>query len=103
MTLPLPTLDKRNVFTWLIIAAYTQLRLTRGLVKDNRLPWERPRKPDQLTPNRVRREFRRIAPTIGTPARPPKTDTPGPGRPKGTHKPPRTRYPAIKKHKPAAA
>ncbi len=93
----LRTPEQADRWTWLVIAAYTQLRLARGLIDDMRLPWERPRDPTQLTPARVRRGFHRLRPTIGTPARPPKSDTPGPGRPKGTHRPPRTRYPAVKK------
>ena len=36
---------------------YTQLRLARGLVADQRLPWERPRDPTRLTPARIRRGF----------------------------------------------
>jgi len=91
------TPDQADRWTWLIVAAYTQLRLARGLVDDLRLPWERPRDPTQLTPARVRRGFRRLRATIGTPAGPPKSNTPGPGRPKGTRRPPRTRYPAVKK------
>ncbi|HXL20356.1 MAG TPA: NF041680 family putative transposase [Streptosporangiaceae bacterium] len=93
----LQTPEQADRWTWLVVAAYTQLRLARGLVDDIRLPWERPRDPAQLTPTRVRRGFRRLRATIGTPASPPKSDTPGPGRPKGTARPPRTRYPAIKK------
>ena len=84
-------------WTWLIIAALTQLRLARGLVEDHRLPWERRRQPHQLTPARVRRGFRRLGGIIGTPARPPKPARAGPGRPKGTTRPPRPRHPAIKK------
>jgi hypothetical protein len=84
-------------WSWLTIAALTQLRLARELIEDRRLPWERPRQPHQLTPARVRRGFRRLGATIGTPARPPKPARAGPGRPKGTRKPPRTRHPAIKK------
>jgi hypothetical protein len=84
-------------WTWLIVAAYTQLRLARGLVEDLRLPWQRPRDPTKLTPSRVRRGFRPLRVTIGTPAQPPKSRTPGPGRPKGTPRPARTRHPAIKK------
>jgi hypothetical protein len=91
------TPEQADRWTWLIVAGYTQLRLARHLVDDNRLPWERPAKPGRLTPARVRREFRRLAPTLGTPARPPKSRTPGPGRPTGTRRPPRTRYPAVKK------
>jgi hypothetical protein len=97
ITPSLRTPKQADRWTWLIVAAYTQLRLGRGLVEDLRLPWERPRDPAQLTPTRVRRGFRRLRATIGTPASPPKSDTPGPGRPKGTRRAPRTRYPAIKK------
>ncbi|MDQ6798408.1 MAG: transposase, partial [Actinomycetota bacterium] len=93
----LRTPEQADRWTWLIVAAYTQLRLARGLVDDMRLPWEKPRGPAQLTPVRVRRGFRRLGATIGTPASPPKSGTPGPGRPKGTGRPPRTRYPAVKK------
>ena len=84
-------------WTWLVIAAYTQLRLARGLVDDLRMPWERPCDPARLTPARVRRGFRRLRATFGTPASPPKSDTPGPGRPKGSRRGPRTRYPVIRK------
>ena len=92
------TPEQADRWSWLIVAAYTQLRLARGLVDDLRLPWERPLEPERSSrPARVRRGFRRLRATIGTPASPPKSTTPGPGRPKGTRKPPRTRYPAVKK------
>ena len=91
------TPDQADRWTWLVVAAYTELRLARGLVGDLRLPWERPCDPTKLSPCRVRRGFRRLRATLGTPALPPKSRTPGPGRPKGTQKPPRTRYPAVKK------
>lgn len=93
----LRTPEQADRWTWLVLAAYTQLRLARGLVDDLRLPWERRRKPGRLTPARVRRGFRRLTPTLGTPASPPKSRTPGPGRPKGTRRERRTRHPAIKK------
>ena len=93
----LRTPEQADRWTWLVLAAYTQLRLARDLVDDLRLPWERQRKPGRLTPARVRRGFRRLAPTLGTPASPPKSRTPGPGRPKGTRRERRTRHPAIKK------
>ena len=91
------TPQQADRWTWLVVAALTELRLARGLVADLRLPWERPRDPSLLTPSRVRRGFRRLRATLGTPASPPKSTTPGPGRPRGTRKPPRTRYPAVKK------
>jgi hypothetical protein len=89
--------EQADRWTWIVIAAYTQLRLARQLVDDLRLPWEPRCDPEKLTPARVRRGFRRLRATLGTPAHPPKSSTPGPGRPKGTRRPPRTRYPAIKK------
>jgi hypothetical protein len=93
----LRTPEQADRWTWLVVAAYTQLRLARGLVADDRLPWERPCDPARLTPSRVRRGFRRLRAAIGTPASPPKSHTAGPGRPKGTRRPPRTRYPAVKR------
>ena len=93
----LRTPEQADRWTWLVVAAYTQLRLARGLVADDRLPWERPCDPAKLTPVRVRRGFRRLRAMLGTPASPPKSATAGPGRPRGTRRPPRTRYPAIKR------
>jgi hypothetical protein len=91
------TPEQADRWTWLVLAALTQLRLARGLVDDLRLPWERPLDPAKLTPARVRRGFRRLRAIIGTPASPPKSDRAGPGRPKGTATGPRQRYPVIKK------
>ncbi|MCP3913771.1 MAG: transposase [Actinomycetia bacterium] len=91
------TPDQADRWTWLVLNAYTQLRLARNLVDDLRLPWERRSDPNKLTPTRVRRGFRRLRAHIGTPAHPPKPSRAGPGRPKGTRRPPRTRYPTIKK------
>ena len=93
----LRTPEQADRWSWLIIAGHTQLRLARGLVADQRLPWERPRDPTRLTPARIRRGFPTLIATLGSPASPPKSDTAGPGRPAGTSRPPRPRYPAIKK------
>jgi len=79
-------------WTWLLIAAYTQLRLAAPLAADLRLPWQPPAPPGTMTPARVRRGFRAVCETAGTPAAPPRSSRPGPGRPKGTpnqHKAPR--------------
>jgi len=91
------TPQQADLWTWLVIATYTQLRLARGLVGDLRLPWERRCDPAKLSPRRVRRGFCRLRAYIGTPAQPPKTSKPGPGRPKGSKSGPRRRHPAIKK------
>ena len=89
--------EQADRWTWLVLTAYTQLRLARGVVADCRLPWEPPRHPDRLTPTRVRRGFRRLVPILGTPARPPKPTKAGPGRPKGSRRGPAARHPTIKK------
>ncbi len=47
-------------WTWLVLAAHTQLRLARPLAQDLRRPWERPMAPERLTPARVRRGFRNL-------------------------------------------
>lgn len=70
-------------WTWIVIAAYTQLRLARPLARDHRLPWQKPLAPGKLTPARVRAGYRRICATTAHPAKPPKRTRPGSGRPKG--------------------
>jgi DDE superfamily endonuclease len=77
-------------WTWLIIAAHTQLRLARPLAADLRRPWERPAPPGRLTPARVRRGFRNIRAKTAQPAHAPKPGKPGPGRPPGS----KNRHPA---------
>ena len=71
-------------WTWLIIAAHAQLRLARTLAADLHLPWQRPAPAGRLTPARVRRGFRNIHATTGSPASAPKPGKPGPGRPPGS-------------------
>ncbi len=75
-----------DVWTWLVIAAHTQLRLARPLAEDLRRPWERPApEPRRLTPARVRRGFRNLHATTARPAAAPKPNRPGgPGRPPGS-------------------
>ncbi|WP_316691124.1 NF041680 family putative transposase [Pseudonocardia sp. H11422] len=77
-------------WTWLIIAAHTQLRLARPHATDLRRPWEKPAPPGRLTPARVRRGFRHLRPRTCLPAGAPKPTHPGPGRPPGS----RNRRPA---------
>jgi hypothetical protein len=71
-------------WTWLTLAAHTQLRLARDLTDDLRRPWEKPAAPGRLTPARVRRGFRNIHRKLAQPAGAPKHFTPGPGRPPGS-------------------
>lgn len=85
-----PSADR---WTWLVLAAHTQLRLARDLAEDLRRPWEKPVAPGRVTPARIRRGFRNLRAKTGTPARAPKPTGPGPGRPQGSkNRAPATRY-----------
>lgn len=88
--------EQAERWTWLVLLAYVQLRLARGIVADRRLPWERPRRPRRLTPTRVLRSFATLLATVGTPAEPPKPCGRSPGRPKGSRTGPAKRHPALK-------
>jgi hypothetical protein len=76
--------DTADLWTWLIVAAHTQLRLARPLAEDLRQPWERRTERRRLTPARVRRGFRNLRATAAHPAAAPKTTRAGPGRPPGS-------------------
>jgi hypothetical protein len=89
--------EQADRWTWLVLAAYTQLRLAREVAGDQRLPWERPRPPARRSPLRVRRGFPRLLATLGSPANAPKPAGRSPGRPKGRASGPAVRYPAMKK------
>jgi hypothetical protein len=57
------TPEQGDRWTWLIVAAHTQLRLARHLTTDLRRPWEKPvTEPHRLTPARIRRGFRNLRP-----------------------------------------
>ncbi|CAO0828248.1 hypothetical protein SMICM17S_04716 [Streptomyces microflavus] len=71
-------------WTWLVIAAHTQLRPARPLAEDLRNPWERPTRHGRLTPARVRRGFRCLHGKTPQPANAPNPTTAVPGRPIGT-------------------
>jgi hypothetical protein len=89
--------EQADRWTWLVLASYTQLRLARAVVCDQRLPWERPRPLLRLSPYRVRRGFPRLLCALGSPASAPKPAGRSPGRPRGRCSGPALRYPAIKK------
>ncbi|MET9182873.1 NF041680 family putative transposase [Kitasatospora aureofaciens] len=97
------TPEAADRWTWLILAAYTQLRLARPLAADLRRPWEQPAPPERLTPARVRRGFRNLRPKAACPAGAPKPSRPGPGRPPGrknTHPTPRHDVHTVRKTDP---
>ncbi|MGP4017465.1 NF041680 family putative transposase [Saccharopolyspora sp. 5N708] len=90
----LRTPESADRWTWLVIAAHTQLRLARPITEDLRRPWEKPvTEPRQLTPARVRRGFRNLHPNTSHPTAAPKPSRPGPGRPpRSRNKHPATRH-----------
>jgi hypothetical protein len=84
--------------TWLVLVAFTQLRLARAAcVADRRLPWERHYNTGRLTPIRVHRVVSALLAQLGTPAKPPKPCGRSPGRSKGRISGRAKRYPALKK------
>ncbi len=91
--------EQADRWTWLVLLAYTQLRLARRAIEDRRLPWERPQRPGRraLTPARVRQAFPQLLVALDTPADPPKPCGRSPGRPPGRRSGPAPRYPAIQK------
>jgi hypothetical protein len=89
--------EQADRWTWLVALAYTQLRLARGAVADQRLPWERPLPPPRLTPTRVQRRFVTLAGRLRTPAAPPRPCGRSPGRPKGRRSRPAARHPPVHK------
>jgi hypothetical protein len=91
------TPEQADRWTWLVLLAYTQLRLARPIAIEARLPWERRLPAHRLTPARIRRGFPQLLPTLGTPASPPKPCGRSPGRPIGSRRGPALRQPAIKK------
>jgi hypothetical protein len=90
----LRTPAQAQVWTWLVIAAFTQLRLARPLA-DARLPWDHSARP--VTPARARRAFRALRAILGTPAGPPKPSGRSPGRPPGRRSAPAPRHRVISK------
>ncbi len=88
--------EQADRWTWLVVAAYTQLRLARTRCEDLRLPWERRYDVGRLTPIRVHRAVSVLLAHLGTPAKPPKPCGRSPGRPKGRLSGRAKRYPALK-------
>jgi DDE superfamily endonuclease len=85
-------------WTWLVAAVFWQLWLARPIVAEHRLPWERPRPAERLTPGRVQRAFSGLLATLGTPARAPQPRGKSPGRQAGQCPEPAPRFPVV--HRP---
>ena len=89
--------EQADSWSWLVLAAYTQLRLARPWVQDKRLPWQRRLESNKITPYRVRRAFSSVLSVLGTPASGPKPCGRSPGRPKGCRFGPAALHPVLKK------
>ena len=89
--------EQADRWTWLVVAAFTQLRLARARVADLRLPWERRYDPGRLTPVRVHRVVSALLARAGHAREAAETLRKVPGRPKGRLSGRAKRYPAIKK------
>jgi len=83
--------EQADRWTWLVLLAYTQLRLAQAIAAD-----QRPQRA-ALTPARVRQGFPELLAWVGTPASAPKPCGHSPGRPPGARSGPAPRYPALKK------
>ena len=92
------TPEAADRWTWMVIAAHTQLRLARYLTDDVRRPWERAAPPGRMTPARVRRGFPSIRGTMALPASAPKPSRPGPGRPPGSKNTRPSQHHTVGKH-----
>jgi len=86
-------------WTWLVLLAYTQLRLARRAIQEVRLHWEPSQRPHRaaLTPARLRQAFPQLLVTLGTPANTPKPCGRSPGRPAGRTSGPARRFPSQTK------
>lgn len=89
--------DQADRWTWLVLLAYTQLRLARPLAHDQPLPWQRPQPTGKLTPERVQRAFSKLLLRLPILASPPQPCGRSPGRPKGKRSGRATRNSAITK------
>ena len=83
-------------WSWLVALAVWLLLLSRPIVEDHPLPWQKPQR--KLTPQRVQRRLPLIFAQFGSPARTPKMRAKSPGWPKDRHRTPKQRFKVVKKH-----
>ena len=87
-------------WSWLVALAVWLLYLSRPIVKDHPLPWQKPQ--HRLTPQRVQQSLPLIFAHFGSPARQPKTRGKSHGWPKGKHRKPKQRFNVVKKQSASA-
>jgi hypothetical protein len=82
-------------WSWLVGLAGWLLYLSRPIVEDHPLPWQKPQA--WLTPQRVQQSLPLIFAQFGSPARKPKTRGKSPGWQKGRPRAPKQRFKVVKK------
>jgi hypothetical protein len=82
-------------WSWLVALAVWLLFLSRPIVADCPLPWQKPQR--CLTPQRVQQSLPLIFAQFGSPARLPKTRGKSPGWPQGRPRTPKQRFKVVKK------
>jgi len=87
-------------WSWLVALAVWLLFLSRPIVEDHPLPWQKPQ--NCLTPQRVQQSLPLIFAQFGSPAGKPKMRGKSPGWPKGRRRTPKQRFKVVKKQ-PASA
>jgi hypothetical protein len=87
-------------WSWVVALAVWLLYLSRPIVQDHPLPWQKPQ--STLTPQRVQQSLPLIFAQFGSPPRRPKTRGKSPGWPKGRPRTPKQRFKVVKKQ-PASA
>ena len=87
-------------WSWLVALALWLLYLSRPIVEDHPLPWQKSQ--SQLTPQRVQQSLPLIFAQFGSPARVLKARGKSPGWPKGRRRTPKQRFKVVKKQPVAA-
>lgn len=82
-------------WSWVVALAVWMLFLSRPIVEDHPLPWQKPQK--KLTPQRVQQSLPLIFAQFGSPTRKPKVRGKPPGWPKGKHRMRKQRFTVAKK------
>jgi hypothetical protein len=82
-------------WSWLVALAVWLLFLSRPIVEDHPLPWQKPQ--NKLSPQRVQQSLPLIFAQFGSPARKSKMRGNSPGWPKGRRRTPKQRFKVVKK------
>jgi len=82
-------------WSWLVLLAFWLLYLSRSVVSDMPLPWQKPQ--SQLTPRRVQQSLAPLFVYFGSPVSSPKVRGKPPGWPKGRSRTPKPRCAVVKK------